>query len=113
MKGYRTVAFNVLMAVVMGGTVQMSDLPPDVQHWLYVLTAVWTVVALALRMITNTPIGKKLEAKVESDFGLTDAQVQALVARLPVGTAQTLIAAVQKVQATLAQPVPKEDQQHA
>ena len=83
MKGYRTVLFSIVMTLAMGGTVQFSSLPPEAQHILTLLAMAWGFVAIFLRLVTTTPVGQKLEAAVGHDLGITPAQMQALLSRLP------------------------------
>ena len=83
MKGYRTIIVNMLLTLAMGGTVQFSNLPPAAQHWLTIATLAWGFIAILLRLVTDTPVGKKLEADVERELGLSPAQMDALIARLP------------------------------
>lgn len=83
MKGYRTIIVNMLMALAMGGTIQLSSLPPQVQSTLTVAAMVWAFVAILLRLITTTPVGQKFEAAVEKDLGITPEQMNALLAKLP------------------------------
>lgn len=83
MKGYRTVLFNMGMTLLAGGTVQFSDLPPGAQHWLTLLVGAWGFVGIFLRLVTRTPIGQKVEAELEKDFGITADQMAEIVAELP------------------------------
>lgn len=78
MQGYRTIIVNAVMMLTGEGTVQFSDLPPDAQHWLSMLIVAWGVLMIFMRLVTKTPIGMKLAAKVEQDLGLTPAQAAAI-----------------------------------
>jgi hypothetical protein len=79
MQGYRTIIFNAAVTLAAGGTVQFSDLPPDVQHWLTLAVMAWGMIGIVFRLITETPIGQKAEATVERDLGLTPDQLAQIV----------------------------------
>lgn len=83
MKGYRTVIANALFSLITTGAVQYSSLPPDAQHLLTILSLAWGFVGIFLRLVTNTPVGQKLEAEIERDFGLTADQMNQLLSKLP------------------------------
>jgi hypothetical protein len=86
MKGYRTIYLNIVMTLAMGGTIQYSSLPHDVQALLTLGAAIWGFTAILLRLITTTPIGQDLEGVIEKKLGVSHAALQAVIDRLPQGT---------------------------
>lgn len=83
MTGYRTVIFNIVMTLGMGGTVQVADLPPTWRAMFTLGVAAWGLVAILIRIGTTTPIGQKIETDIETRFGITHEQMAALIAKLP------------------------------
>lgn len=83
MKGYRTILLNMAAGLALDGGISWSSIPPQYQPWLHVAVVAWMCLAIVLRLITDTPVGQKLEAKIEQELGITPAQMQDLVARLP------------------------------
>ena len=57
MKGYRTIAFNVLMAIV--AVTGANVAPEQVETVVTVGALIWAAGNAALRAVTNTKIGKK------------------------------------------------------
>jgi hypothetical protein len=103
MQGFRTLAFNILAAVGAVAGIQTAPLPPSWQAWMTVGAAAWGVIAIGLRAITTTPIGKKVEADIEKDLGFSDTQMQQLVDLLPPkDDLVTAIAAVKQLQVAAA-----------
>lgn len=60
MKGWRTVAFNILMAVIMGWNLLMPEKMIEIDQATLdtLLTTLWGVGNVVLRALTNTQIGK-------------------------------------------------------
>lgn len=57
MKGFRTVAFNLLMAVV---TITGATLSPElVEQFVEAIVGVWAAGNVLLRAVTNSPMFKK------------------------------------------------------
>ena len=61
MKGWRTVAFNLIMGAVMAWNILEPEkaIELDEQTVNTLLTTIWTVGNIVLRAITTTPIGTK------------------------------------------------------
>jgi hypothetical protein len=102
-KGFRTVLFNVAMTFVVGGTLTVSQVPMPYNEWLMALTIAWGIAGIALRLITTTPFGKKIEDTIEKDTGITQAQMDTLVARLPEGDIKDIPARITQLEAAVAQ----------
>lgn len=102
-QGFRTVLLNVAMTFVVGGTLTISQVPMPYNEWLMALTIAWGIAGIALRLITTTPFGKKIEAVIEKDTGITQAQMDALVARLPEGDIKDIPARLAQLEQVIGQ----------
>ena len=107
LKGWRTVLVQILFTSGMVGGIQTSDLPPLAQHLLTLGATAWGLIGLVMRMVTTTPIGQSIEAMVEKDTGITQAQYDALVAKLPQGSITDIPARVSALEAAVTAAFPK------
>jgi len=98
MQGYRTILFNLAMAVI--GMAGLKISPDHVNLWLDVFIPAWALGGILLRQITTTPIGQK----VLHDLGISDAEaldLSNLTASLDSGSTATLNSAVSDINAAV------------
>ena len=102
-KGFRTFFWNAGMTLVMGGSVQTIDVPPNVRMWLTLGIAIFGLGGMLLRLFTTTPVGQSVETKIEAAAGITPEQMAALVAKLPqAADMNAIVAQVGKVESAVA-----------
>ena len=57
MKGYRTIAFNVLMLIA--AVTGAAWTPELINEWIEAIAVIWAAGNAVLRAVTNTPMFKK------------------------------------------------------